>query len=98
MYTVVTSDPYLLVADGGPVLLSGVETVGDQAASPVRLSLPEGRYAVRTKIIAWDEEPGARDATGKPGPNALADFLVHVAPIDGSEQFRTSTLTFDMPG
>lgn len=97
-YTVVTSEPYLLLADGSPIVLSGVETVGDPTASPVSLSLPEGRYAVRTKIIAWDEEPGARDASGKPGPNALADFLVLVEPSEGSEHFRTSDLTFDMQG
>ena len=62
------------------------------------LSLPEGRYAVRAKIIAWDEEPGARDGSGKRGPNALADFLVLVERSEGSEHFRTSDLTFDMPG
>ena len=96
-YTVVTSEPYLLVADGSPLVLSGVETVGDPSVSPVSLSLPEGRYAVRTRIIAWDEEPGARDASGKPGPNALADFLVLVEPSEGSERFRASDLTFDRP-
>ncbi|MBM7506259.1 hypothetical protein JOE61_000073 [Nocardioides salarius] len=34
-YTVVTSEPYLLLADGSPIVLSGVETVGDPTASPV---------------------------------------------------------------
>lgn len=56
-YTVVTSEPYLLAADGSPLVLSGVETVGDPSASPVSLSLPGGRYAVRTKIIAWELSP-----------------------------------------
>jgi hypothetical protein len=62
------------------------------------LSLPEGRNAVRDTIVAWDEEPGARGAGGLPGPDALADFLVGIAPSDGSESFRTSEITFDQPG
>jgi hypothetical protein len=96
-YAVVTSEPYLLVADGGPVFLSGVEAVGDEPSSPVTLELPEGRYAVRATIVAWDEEPGARGPDGLPGPNALADFLVCIAPSAGDETFRTNEATFDPP-
>ena len=96
-YTVVTSEPYLLVADGGPIFLSGVEAVGDEPSSPVTLSLPAGRYAVRTAIVAWDEEPGARGPDGQSAPRALADFLVCIAPSDGTETFRTSETTFDPP-
>ncbi len=96
-HAVVTSEPYLLVADGGPILLSGIEAVGDVPASPLTLELPEGRYAVRATIVAWDEEPGARGPDGRPGPSALPDFLVSVAPSDGSESFRTSEITFDPP-
>ena len=96
-YTLVTSQPYLLVADGGPVFLSGIEVVGDEQSSPVSLSVPAGRHAVRAAILAWDEEPGARGPDGLPGPNALPDFLVTVAPSDGSETFRTSETTFDPP-
>jgi hypothetical protein len=97
-YTVVTSEPYLFVADGGPILLSGIEGVGDPASSPMTLSLPEGRYAVRATIVAWDEEPGAPGADGLPGPDALADFLVGIAPSNRSESFRTSEITCDQPG
>jgi len=61
------------------------------------LSLPAGRYAVRASIVAWDEEPGARCPGGLPGPDALADFLVTMAPSDESETFRTSEATFDPP-
>jgi len=57
-YTVVTSEPYLLVADGSAIVLSGIEAVGSAQSSPVTLSLAQGRYAVRASIVAWDEEPG----------------------------------------
>lgn len=96
-YAVVTSEPYLLVADGGPIYLSGVEAVGDPSLAPITLSLPEGRYAVRATIVAWDDEPGMRTPDGLPGPEALADFLVVVAPADGAEAFRASEVTFDPP-
>jgi hypothetical protein len=97
-YAVVTSQPYLLIADGGPILLSGVEAVGDAPSSPVTLTLPAGRYAVRATIVGWDEEPGARGRDGLPGPNALADFLVCITPSAEDEPFRTSETTFDPPG
>jgi hypothetical protein len=96
-YTVVTSEPYLLVADDGPVWLSGIEAVGDEQASPMRLSLPEGRYCVRASIIAWDGEPGAIGPDGRPGPDALPDFLVLVEPSHGCDTFRTDENTFDAP-
>jgi hypothetical protein len=96
-YAVATSEPYLLVADGGPVFLSGLEAVGDGPSSPIALSLPDGRYAVRATIVGWDEEPGARTPEGLPGPNALADFLIGIAPSEGSEAFRSSEVTFNPP-
>jgi hypothetical protein len=96
-FTVATSQPYLLVADDGPVFLSGIEAVGDEQRSPVCVALPEGSYAVRASVVAWDEEPGARGADGLPGPDALADFLVTIVTIEGNEIFRTSEITFDPP-
>lgn len=96
-YTVVTSEPYLLVADCGPVWLSGIEAVGDGQSSPMGLSLPEGRYSVRVSIIAWDEEPRAFGPDGRPGPDALPDFLVLVEPSHDGDTFRTVENTFDAP-
>jgi hypothetical protein len=96
-YAVVTSDPYLLVADGGPIFLSSVEAVGDEPSSTVTLALSAGHYAVRATIVAWDDEPGARGPDGRPGPDSLADFLIAIAPSDGTEDFRNSEATFDPP-
>lgn len=96
-YTVVTSDPYLLISDGGAIQLTGVEAVGDQESSPLTVTLPEGRYAVRAVLVAWDEAPGAFTADGEPGPDVLPDFLVLIAQSDGSETFRTSEATFNPP-
>lgn len=96
-YTVVTSEPYLLDADDSFVHLSGIEFVGDTGSCAATLSLPAGRYAVRASIVAWDEEPGALGPDGRPGPDALPDFLVSIAPSGGTETFRTSETTFDPP-
>lgn len=97
MYAVVTSEPYLLMADGWPIHISGLEAVGTPDLAPITLSLPKGRYAVRATLVAWDEEPGVTMTGGTPGPDALADFLVTISPSDGSESFRTSQATFDPP-
>jgi hypothetical protein len=65
-HTVVTSEPYLLISDGGAIHLSGFEAVGYAPSSAVTLTVPPGRYAVRASLIAWDEEPGAAGRTGDP--------------------------------
>ena len=96
-YTVVTSQPYLLVSDGGPIFLSGIEAVGAGESSAFTLTLTEGRYAVTASLVAWDEEPGARSPDGRPRAGALPDFVVAISPSDGSETFRTSEITFDPP-
>lgn len=95
-FTIVTSDPYLLVTDG-PTFLTGVESVGDRGSAPLALELGPGRYAVRVSLVAWDDEPGARDADGNPTPGALPDFVVEVRPEDGAETYRTSAASFDPP-
>lgn len=96
-HTVVTSEAYLLVADGGAVFVSGVEAVGDAQSSPITVHVPEGRYSVRVSLIAWDEEAGGRGSDGKPTEDALADFPLLIAPSNGSETFRISEVTFDPP-
>ena len=97
IYEVVTSEPYLLVASGGDVCLGGLEFIGSPDGAPATLELPAGRYAVRTTIVGWDEEPGAKDADGRPSPTALPDFVVQIGPATGDEVFRTAEETFDPP-
>lgn len=93
-HTMVTSEPYLLVSDGGMVCVSGVEAVGDARLSPLKIRLPKGRYSVRISLIAWDEEPGSRGTDGRPTSDALPDFLVHLTPSERAGVFRTSEVTF----
>jgi hypothetical protein len=96
-YAVVTSEPYLLVVSGGEACLSGIEVVGDPAFAALRIPLADGRYAVRSTIVAWNEEPGALAADGRPTPSALSDFVVQIAPELGDEKYRTKEATFDAP-
>lgn len=96
-YTLVVSDPYLLVSDGSPTYLGGLEAVGDAASNPITVHLPPGRFCVRVALVAWDDEPGARGPDGRPVPGALEDFLVSMTPSTGDEVFRTSEFTFDPP-
>ena len=96
-YVVVTSEPYLLVVSGGEACVSGIEGVGDLSRAPLRVQLSDGRYAVRTSIIAWDEEPGAIGPDGKPAHNALPDFVVQIDVEDGPSLYRTMEITFDRP-
>lgn len=96
-YAVVTSEPYLLVVSGGEACLSGIEAVGDPASAPLRFPLADGRYAVRSTIVAWNEEPGAIGADGRPIASALSDFVVQIARELGTEKYRTKEVTFDAP-
>lgn len=95
-FLVVTSDPYLLSTEG-PTFLSGVEAVGDRDNAPLALEIAPGRYAVRVALIAWDDEPGAKDAAGNPTSMALPDFVVQINPETGTETYRTEAATFDPP-
>jgi hypothetical protein len=96
-YAVVTSEPYLLVVSGGEACLSGIEAVGDPASAALRIPLADGRYTVRSTILAWNEEPGALAADGRPTASALSDFVVQIAPELGDEKYRTKEVTFDAP-
>jgi len=96
-YSVVTSEPYLLVVNGGEACLSGLEFVGDRERAALRVRLPDGRYAVRTTLVAWDEEPGARRPDGTPTDTALPDFVVLIEPEKGIETYRQKEETFDPP-
>src|SRR5215472_3689453 len=78
-YAVVTSEPYLLVVTGGEACLSGIEAVGDPAFAALRIPLADGRYAVRSTVVAWDGEPGALGADRRPTASALPDFVIQIA-------------------
>ena len=97
-WAVVTSEPYLLVVSGGLVCISGLEWVGSPESAPISANLPDGRYAVRCTLVAWDEEAAARGLDGPPGDGALPDFLVVVEPAEAEVGFRTDMATFGPPG
>ncbi len=97
-WAAVTSEPYLLVVSGGLVCISGLEWVGSPESAPIRANLPDGRYAVRCTLVAWDEEAAAHGLDGPPGEDALPDFLVLVEPAEAEADFRTDVVTFDPPG
>ena len=94
-YLIVTSQPYLLKTNG-KIALSGMETVGREPVNNIKIfDVEPGEYIVRIHLIAWDEEPGSKDADGKPTENALPDFTVFISSHDGTNQsFRQSVETF----
>ncbi|GGI45904.1 hypothetical protein GCM10010932_11920 [Agromyces flavus] len=96
-YAIVTSDHYLLVIAGATACLSGLESVGDPSEAPLSVPLVAGRYAVRTTLVAWDEEPDSKGPDGRPTSTALPDFVVRIEPASGSESFRVAKETFDRP-
>lgn len=93
-YLVVTSESYLLVSSGGVVHVSGIEQIGDEDSPGVVLT--DARYAVQVSLIAWEDEPGAKNPDGTPTAAALADFVVCIRPASG-ESFRVNELTFGVP-
>jgi hypothetical protein len=72
----VQSQPYLLHSKG-EINMSGIEAVGaapgEDAAS---LRVKPGPYTIVICLIAWDDEPGAKDKKGQPTKEALPDFIV----------------------
>jgi hypothetical protein len=82
---------------GGEACLSGIEAAGDPASAAVRFPVADGRYAVRSAIVAWNEEPGALGTDGSLTPSALSDFVAQIEPELGTEKYRTKEFTFDTP-
>ena len=95
-WLLVESEPYLFVSAGAAVL-SGIEQVAADAGEALSLAVPAGRWRVTVALIEWDAEPGSRDHSGGPGPDALPDFVVLVDPDARTGPYRSSILTFDQP-
>ena len=96
-YAVVTSEPYLLVVSCGEACLSSVKAESNGVIRGPPISLADGRYAVRSTIVAWNEEPGTLATDGRPTASALSDFVVEIEPELGTEEYRTNEVTFDAP-
>lgn len=94
-YLTTSSEPYVLGSDGR-ACLTGIEDVrSDPGSNSLSFALPSGRWSVTVHLIAWDDEPGARDATGEPGPNALPDFVLLLTPETSPPvPYRTEVETF----
>lgn len=93
-YLTVVSEAYLFRSRGS-LCVSGIEDVSaepDEATGIV--TLPAGEYKATVSLLAWDEEPGMKDAQGNARPGALPDFLVLVNPRGKETNFRTSVETF----
>jgi hypothetical protein len=94
-YSVVTSEPYLLITTGNAVI-SGLEHVGAEANDGLRVPLGAGRWSVTISLIDWKGEPGQADDAGRPAPTALADFVILIDPEGGVDRgYRTQAQTFE---
>ena len=96
-YTLVSSEPYLLVSRG-TVALGGLENVGPYGGGADEIPLESGRYMVVVHLVDWKAEPGSMDTEGNPTAVALPDFLVEMAPEAGLVPiYRRRVETFDRP-
>jgi hypothetical protein len=97
-YLTVSSEPYLLVAEG-ETALSGLERVGRDLDDDEVTVLPTeaGRYAVTIHMIDWMDEPGMVDDNDEPREGALPDFVIEIVPESGKESYRTKLVSFDRP-
>jgi hypothetical protein len=96
-YRLVSSKPYLLIANG-QTALGGLESVGQYSGvDPVKLPTDPGRYAVVIHLIDWKAEPNAADSNGEPTANAISDFVIEISPELEGQEFRSLLSTFDQP-
>jgi hypothetical protein len=98
-YLLASSQPYLYLS-GGVACLSGIEDIcADPGPAVATLAIPAGRCAVTVHLIDWEAEPGARDHHGRPGPEALPDFVILVGlRADEGTRYRAELRTFDRLG
>lgn len=80
-------------------MLSGIEHVGAEAGSGLRVPLPAGRWRVTVFLIDWAAEAGQQDRAGRPLLTALPDFALLINPVDPDDgaavPYRTEVQTFD---
>jgi hypothetical protein len=96
-YILGQSEPYRFRSTGR-LCLSGLEHVEGQPGRQVGcVPVPDGEYAVRVYLIAWDDEPGMKDRRGRPKPGALPDFVVLANPKKGRVRFRQKVHALDSP-
>ena len=96
-FVLVSSEPYLFESQGG-AFVSGLEQICRDPGPPA-LSVPigPGRWAVTVHLVDWEAEPGSKEPSGQPAPDALPDFLVLVNPAPSTEGFRQALATFERP-
>jgi hypothetical protein len=96
-FTLVSSDPYLLVSYGS-LMLGGLENVGSYIGGAHEFPFPAGRYSVKVHLLDWKAEPGSVGADGRPTGSALPDLVVEVhLASDEPTSFRSSVQTFERP-
>lgn len=97
-YLLVLSEPYLFRSTG-TLCISGIEHIESKPGSSVGiLPLEAAEWSVIVHLIDWPEEPGARNADGKPSATALPDFVVLVNPAnDRLSSYRKKIDTFEKP-
>ena len=94
-YLFASSEPYLYVSDG-EMCVSGLEGIGRDPPPSGVMAIAPGRYQVTIHMLNWDDEPGAKDETGRPAAHALPDFLILVSPEPTPNSvYRTELETFD---
>lgn len=97
-YLTVSSEAYLFRSTG-ELNISGIEFVEAAPEGNVgTLQIPSGDYTITVHLIAWDEEPGAKDAQGNPTVEALPDFVILLNRSDKMAQsYRNEINTFAEP-
>ncbi|MFB9546465.1 hypothetical protein, partial [Micromonospora sagamiensis] len=96
-YTLVSSEPYLLVS-ASVLALGGLEQVGTYGGGAEEISLPSGRYVARVHLLDWKAEPGSTTEDGAPAEYALPDFIVEIHPeVRQADAYRTNVETFERP-
>ena len=96
-YTLVLSEPYLLVSRGA-IEVGGLENVGPYLGGAQEAPIAAGRYLVRVRLIDWKADPASVGPDGGPTASALPDFLVEIYPVpDEATSFRSSVHTFERP-
>jgi hypothetical protein len=96
-YTLVSSEPYLLVSSG-LLAVGGLEQVGTYGGGAEEIPFPSGRYVARVHLLDWKSEPGSMADDGTPTESALPDFVVEIHPeAKQASAYRTSVETFERP-
>jgi hypothetical protein len=88
---------YRLEVGQGGAWISGLEHVSPKPRAGFAADLAAGSWSIELAMICWEDEPGSKDADGRPVESALPDFVLLARPVAVDDTHAAALEAFERP-